>query len=115
MHVELALLYQIATVLNAILNIPNSPMMTKWHHSDSSMVMSEVQESVKKKTLDANSRLNLFSARLLYIIKAYSSSYHICHQIHLKNMPCRLQLMACMSYSRIKHGKNYSRAVCFYG
>ena len=66
MHVELALLYQIATVLNATLNIPNSPMMTKWHHSDSSKLMSEVQESVQKKALDANSRSNWFSAGLWY-------------------------------------------------
>ena len=64
MHAELALLYQLATVLNAILNIPNSSMMTKWHHLDSSEVMSEVQESVKKKNLDANSRSNWFSAGL---------------------------------------------------
>ena len=62
MHAELALFYQIATVLNAILNIPNSPLMTKWHHSDSSKLMFEVQESVQKKTLDANSRSNWFSA-----------------------------------------------------
>ena len=80
MHVEMALLYQIATVLNAILNIPTSPIMTKWHHSDSSKVMSEVQESVKKKTLDANSRSNWFSAGLkvdIIIQNCFSKIRHV--------------------------------------
>ena len=39
-------------------------MMPRWHHSDSSKAMSTEHDSVKKKTLELNSRSNLFSAGL---------------------------------------------------
>ena len=40
-------------------------MMPRWHHSDSSKAMSTAEpDSVKKKTLELNSRSNLFSAGL---------------------------------------------------
>ena len=42
-------------------------MMPRWHHSDSSKAMSSEHDSVKKKTLELNSRSNLFSAGLFYI------------------------------------------------
>ena len=40
-------------------------MMPRWHHSDSSKAMSNEHDSVKKKTLELNSRSNLFSAGLM--------------------------------------------------
>ena len=39
-------------------------MMPRWHHSDSSKAMSTEHDSVKKKTLELNSRSILFSAGL---------------------------------------------------
>ena len=39
-------------------------MMPEWHHLDSSSIMSEQQESMKKKTLKSSSRSFLFSTGL---------------------------------------------------
>ena len=46
------------------MKIQKCSMMPRWHHSDSSKVMSTEHDSVKKKTLELNSRSNLFSAGL---------------------------------------------------
>ena len=51
-----------AFILDAILNISICSMMTEWHHLDSSKARSDIRESAKKKTLDANSRSSQISA-----------------------------------------------------
>ena len=45
-------------ILGAILNFSKRSMMTGCHHPESLMAMSNLQESVKKKTLYHNSRSN---------------------------------------------------------
>ena len=45
-------------ILDAILNFSKCSMMTGCHHPESLMAMSNLQESVKKKTLYHNSRSN---------------------------------------------------------
>ena len=46
------------------MKIQKCSMMPRWHHSDSSKAMSTEHDSVKKKTLELNSRSILFSAGL---------------------------------------------------
>ena len=45
-------------ILDAILNFSKCSMMTGCHHPESLMALSNLQESVKKKTLYHNSRSN---------------------------------------------------------
>ena len=54
-------------LLNAILKIRKRSMMTRWHHLDSSKVMSTEPESVKKNTLNLSSRSKWFSAGLVLL------------------------------------------------
>ena len=58
-------------------------MMPRWHHSDSSKAMSTGHNSVKKKTLELNSRSNLFSAGL--------SAVQLLTQINLYSHRSRLE------------------------
>ena len=52
-------------------------MMARWHHSDSSMAMSTEHDSVKKKTVELNSRSNLFSAGIILLtLSAYIEADH---------------------------------------
>ena len=57
-------------------------MMLKWHHLDSSRARSAKQDSVKKKTLELDSRSSLNSAlfyrtNILYYIEACISKQNI--------------------------------------
>ena len=47
-----------SVILDAILNFSKCSMMTGSHHPESLMALSNLQESVKKKTLYLNSRSN---------------------------------------------------------
>ena len=55
-------IFAISFHLGHHLNISKRSMMPKWHHLDSSRARSAKQDSVKKKTLELNSRSSLSSA-----------------------------------------------------
>ena len=49
-------LYQLSSILDAILDISKCSMMPEWHHSDFSRTMCALPESTKKKSLKSSSR-----------------------------------------------------------
>ena len=85
----------LACILDTILNISKCSMMPKWHHLDSSTARFAKQDSVKKKTLELNSRSSLNSAlfyRTMTTCLTYSKKAIIEHiKIKIKRVPLKIK------------------------